>query len=159
LYLQKYKKKVQKSGAMKKSYRIIFYIMLSGFLAVIFSACTKSEDVIENVLVDIYLDTSLPSNNNLTVIGGWIYVNGGSKGIVVFRRSNDEYVAFDRNCTYQPANKCAVKVESSNLIVTDACCGSRFQLTDGIVIKGPATRGLKQYNAIADKNGVVHVYN
>ena len=128
-------------------------------MSVCCSQCKKSDDPINSVQVDVYLDPTLPSNNNLTVVGGWIYVNGGVKGIVVYRRSPDEYVAFERNCPYLPQNKCAVKVETSNLIVSDACCGSQFQLTDGIVIKGPATRGLKQYAAVADKNGVVHVYN
>jgi nitrite reductase/ring-hydroxylating ferredoxin subunit len=134
-------------------------VFLFIFPVIFFSQCKKSPDPIDSVQVDVYLDPSLPSNNNLTVVGGWIYVNGGVKGIVVYRRSPDEYVAFERNCPYLPQNKCAVKVEPSNLIVSDACCGSQFQISDGIVIKGPATRGLKQYAAVADKNGVVHVYN
>jgi nitrite reductase/ring-hydroxylating ferredoxin subunit len=124
-----------------------------------FSNCKKNDDLIESVMVDVYLDPTLPSNNNLTVIGGWIYVNAGVKGIIVFKRSPDEFLAFERNCTYLPQNKCTIKVESSNLIAADACCGSRFQLTDGIVVKGPASRGLKQYATSVDKNGVVHVYN
>lgn len=143
---------------MLKFSRALFSWTLFLSLALTFSECSKSEDLIENIYVDLYLDTTLPANNSLIVTGGWVYATGGVKGIIVFRRSNDEFVAFERNCTYNPQEKCAVAVESSNIIAHDACCGSRFQLTDGIVIKGPASRGLKQYMATFN-NGVVHVYN
>lgn len=135
-----------------------FPFFISLLLVLVFTKCAKDDDQIENVYVDAYLNTTLPSYNNLVVVGGWVYIPGGVKGIIVYRRNNDEFVAFDRICTYKPAEGCAVAVDSSNIIATDACCGSRFQLTDGIVIKGPASRGLKQYMATFT-NGVVHVYN
>ncbi len=125
-----------------------------------FSNCSKTQDIIPNVYVDTYVYLTQPTSINLNAVGGWIYITGGVKGIVVYRKSPDEYVAFERNCPYKPQDNCAIAVESSNIIANDACCGSRFQLTDGLVIKGPSTRSLKQYIATLDNvNNVVHIYN
>ncbi len=135
-------------------------ILFSFVLVFILSTCTKDQDVIPNIVVDVTINIHQPAYVNLTPVGGWVYVNGGLKGIVVYKKGPDEYAAYERNCPYQPSNKCAVIVESSNIIAIDSCCGSRFQLTDGIVIKGPASRGLKQYTSTYNSNnGDLHIYN
>ncbi len=137
-----------------------FKILSCLFLLIIMSECSKTEEVIPNIVVDQYVYLRQPSNINLNAVGGWVYLTGGSAGIVVYRKSNDEYVAFDRNCTYKPLEKCTITVEQSNILATDACCGSRYQLTDGLVIKGPSTISLKQYTTVLDEvNQVLHIYN
>ncbi|NBW83641.1 hypothetical protein EBR21_18000, partial [bacterium] len=49
------------------------------------------------VPVDITIDIQLPSYSDLQGVGGWTYLNGGSKGIIVYRKGIDEFVAFDRH--------------------------------------------------------------
>lgn len=142
---------------MKKIFRIFiaFIFVLSG------PACKKQDDIVPNVYVDVFVYLNQPANVSLNSIGNWKYIDGGVKGtagIVLYRRSMDEFVAFDRVCTYQPKNLCAVEVESSNVQLKDACCGSKFLLYDGSPSNGPASRALKQYN-VSFLNGVVHVYN
>lgn len=102
---------------------------------------------------------SSPSFVALNAVGGWLYVAGGAKGILIYRKSNSEFMAYDRNCTYQPSDACAqVEVDSSNLIARDSCCGSEFLITDGTVLKSPAALPLKQYQTTFDGN-TLHIFN
>ncbi|NNF01645.1 MAG: hypothetical protein HKN22_03085 [Bacteroidia bacterium] len=122
-------------------------------------SCDKRNDIIPEVMVDIFLFTTQPAFSNLNAIGGWTYLNGGVRGIIVYRSTQLDFVAMDRNCTYDPSVSCAtVHVESNNIAAADTCCGSRFQLLAGNVLNGPATRGLKLYNTSFD-GSVLHIYN
>jgi len=123
------------------------------------SCSKKNEDLVPNTYVDITLYLGNPSNIKLNSIGGWVYVNGGVKGIVVYKRSPEEFVAFDRNCTYKPSNSCStIDVDASGITAIDSCCGSKFQIYDGSVVKGPATRPLRQYSTSLN-GSALHIYN
>jgi len=94
-----------------------------------------------------------PAFNNLQTVGGWVMIGGGSRGIILYRLSQTEIKAYDRHCTYQPSNVCAlVSVDANNFTATDPCCGSSFLLTNGDVSNPPASIPLKQYNAIIEGN-------
>ena len=61
-------------------------------------------------------------------------IEGGVKGIIVYRESLSNFKAYERNCTYQPTNTCAtVSVDDTNLIAVDSCCGSMFSILDGSI--------------------------
>jgi nitrite reductase/ring-hydroxylating ferredoxin subunit len=121
--------------------------------------CKKQEEVIPYVRVNLELYLSDPQFNMLNAVGGWVYVNGGSKGIIVYRKSNDEFTALDRHCTYQPDNACSrVSVDASQITAVDTCCGSKFLITDGSILNGPANVPLQLYQTSFD--GVkVSIYN
>lgn len=123
-------------------------------------SCKKDKNTyIPLVNVDIYLYTNNPEFNNLNAVGGWTSINGGSRGIIVYRSSNTEFKAYDKHCPYDPSNSCGVvEVDNSNITMVDACCGSKFSITDGGVIKGPAGQPLKQYNTSFD-GSKLHIYN
>jgi hypothetical protein len=124
-------------------------------------SCRKENNnpVLPDVSVDVYIYTSNPSYISLTVVGGWAYVAGGIRGILVYRKSSTEFIALERNCTYQPDDPCStVVVDKSNIVATDTCCHSEFLLTDGSVIKAPASIPLKVYRNTYDGN-VLHIYN
>ena len=95
----------------------------------------------------------------ISVPGTWTYINGGSRGIIIYRVSNEEFRAFDRHCTYDSGNSCAlVSVDATNITGVDECCGSTFILTDGSVTQGPASLPLKQYQTSYD-GAVLRVFN
>jgi len=136
---------------------------LAFFLLVLFGLfhlqCKKDEDTIPSVQVNFYLQTTDPEFNSLNAVGGWVYVNGGSRGIVIYRLSMDEFMAYDRHCPYTPSESCAqIDVESSGISALDDCCGSQFLLTDGTVVGGPSTEPLKRYQTYFDGNQL-RVYN
>ena len=134
---------------MKMKLQITLLCLLSIFA---FTKCSKndSNSNIPFVTVDLQLNIDNPSNFAIQVIGGWVYINGGSKGIIVYRVSDVDFRAYDRHSPYQPDDNCVVEVESSSLYAEDPCSGSRFQLTDGSVSKGPANQALKQYRTEFD---------
>lgn len=134
------------------------YIITITFL---FLGCSKDDNQsIPLVRVDVTIYTNNPSFNTISVPGTWTYVNGGSRGLIIYRISNEEFKAYDRHCTYEPENSCGlVSVDATNITSIDSdCCKSTFILTDGSVTKGPASRPLKQYQTSFDGN-VLRIFN
>ncbi|MFT6716852.1 MAG: nitrite reductase/ring-hydroxylating ferredoxin subunit [Saprospiraceae bacterium] len=122
-------------------------------------SCSKTNSFIPNVPVQLVLNTLDPQYQNLNGIGGWSYVDGGSRGIIVFRSDFNEFKAYDRHCSFEPENSCGkVSVSDNNLFAEDSCCSSQFQLIDGLPVNGPATIGLQQYNTSFDGN-IIQVWN
>ena len=110
------------------------------------------------VPVNIYINLSEPAYFGLTVIGGYTYIDGGSRGIIVYRTS-DEYKAYERHTPYESEKPCAqVSVDSTATFMVDECSGSRFYLIDGSVERGPATIPLKQYFT-SENQGSLRIYN
>lgn len=128
---------------------------------VVFGCKKKGEDRAYYPPVDEYINITLPSNNTLAVPGGWTYVNGGLKGIIVYRRSNDDFVAYDRNCTYNEANSCGTAtVKSDNVTIECSCDGSEYNIFDGSVNNGPASLPLRAYNTSFNSgNNTLRIYN
>jgi nitrite reductase/ring-hydroxylating ferredoxin subunit len=128
-------------------------------LLLLVTACKKDDQGVPNVSVNLYIYTTDPNFVNLNAVGGWVYITGGSRGILVYRSSNSEFKAYDRHCPYKPEDACGrVEVDSSNIQVVDNCCGSKFIMTDGTVTQGPAGMPLKQYGTSFD-GSVLHIYN
>ena len=129
-------------------------------LVLLIFSCKNKDEIIPNTFVDITIHVSDPAYSNLNAIGGWVYIPGGVKGIIVYKRSPEDFMAYDRNCTYLPSNACSiVSVTKDNITLSDSpCCPSRFQIIDGGVTKGPATRGLKTYLTSFD-GSVLRIYS
>lgn len=129
-------------------------------ITTLFYSCRKDDaNGVPIVSVDIYLYTTNPSFINLNAVGGWVYITGGVRGILVYRKSISEFMAYDRNCTYNSNDACAiVYVDATNIIATDTCCNSQFSIVDGSVLQSPAGMPLKAYNTTYDGN-VLHIYN
>lgn len=128
-----------------------------------FPACDKEKDYdeIPFAYINIFINPNSTFYWELNSPGGWIYLvgNSPSRGILVRRGMQDDFVAYERTCPYDPLEPCArIWVEPSNLTVIDSCCGSRFIITDGWPIEGPARRPLKQYRT--SYNGTtLHIFN
>lgn len=143
-----------------KPIRTLFLVL--GATVLLGGACKKDRDLaIPLVGVEITINLNLPEYNALQVPGGWAYIIGGSEGIVVYRKSSDEFSALDRHCTYQPAEQCRVTVDDTGVMARDTtCCHSAFLLMDGSVTQGPAALGLKQYHTLYNGNTqVLRIYN
>jgi hypothetical protein len=125
-----------------------------------FSSCKEEKYPIPNVPVNITINLDLPSYLPLNAPGGYVYVPGGSRGIVVYRHF-DEFVALDRHSTYNSDDECAVvNVDPDNIFeLEDTCSGSRFSIMNGGVIQGPAKFGLKKYTTYWDGAYTVNIYN
>ena len=135
---------------------ITFVLLFSGF------SCNKNNDVysiLPNVRVNIYAYLSQPEYFPIGVVGGWMYTNGGSKGIIIYRKNIDEFIAFERHVPHKADESCSLAtVDSASLSITEGCDGSVYLINDGSVIDGIAIIGLKQYVTSFDGD-LLHIYN
>ena len=133
---------------------LFFGMLLAG------SGCRKeTSGGVPLTQVDFQINVNNPAYNDLAVPGGWLYLTGGSLGIIVYRKSMEEFVALDRHCTYQPSELCRVHVDDTEVIARDTtCCGSAFLIMDGSVTQGPASLGLQRYNT-SFNGSILRIYN
>lgn len=115
----------------------------------LFTAVKCSKNQTDYGIPLVYVERQINVNNpaffNLSVVGGWEYVAGGSRGILVYRSGPSQFNAYDRHSTYEIDNNCRVEVDSTNISAVDPCSGSRWSIIDGSVLEGPAAMPLKPY--------------
>tara|TARA_B100000609_G_C17117118_1_gene382903 strand:- start:6 stop:497 length:492 start_codon:yes stop_codon:yes gene_type:complete len=143
-------------------FSIYKFLTFQGLILLLLSnSCSKNKNIVPNVFVDQYINLSLAAYSDLNIIGGWKYITGGSRGIIVYRQSFNQFSAYDRHCTYNSDNPCGIAtVDSTNSYVECACDGSRYQLYDGLVIQGPASYSLKNYRtSFNELNNTLHIFN
>jgi hypothetical protein len=139
-----------------------FVIFFLGILLLISSSCNKNgTNPVPNIPFDITIDINLPSYSNLFGVGGWAYVNGGSRGIIVYRRAIDEFVAFDRHSPTDPEGTCFLPLfpDSENFLqLNDTCSAATFSLYDGSPISN-SQFGLRQYRTVFNGTNLLRIYN
>ena len=144
---------------MKELQKRIWYILLPCLL--LFSCVKNSNHPVPSIPFDVTIDINLPSYNALIGVGGYTYVNGGSKGIILYRRSIDEFVAFDRHSPMDPQGACEWPLYPSSdnfLLLKDTCSGATFSLYDGSPVSG-SEFGLRQYQTLFNGSNLVRIYN
>lgn len=135
--------------------KCIYFILLT--LAA--SGCRdRSISLVPNVPVNISINISLPDFFNLSVPTGWVYITGGSRGIIVYRKSESEFIAIERHSTYQAEDNCAIVVMADGIILDDPCSESQWLITDGTIVNGPANMPLVTYDT-SFSNQIVHITN
>lgn len=114
-------------------------------MVLVFGTQCNRNRFIPYVPVDFEINLNLPAYQPLTAVSGWITVSGGSRGIIIYRLNQDEFIAYDRHSTYEVDAACQVAVEEDNILITDPCSGSQWVITDGSVASGPAELPLQRY--------------
>lgn len=95
---------------------------------------------------EIVINLNLPDYTALKTDGGYKLIDGGVRGIILYRVNATTYLAYERNCSFQPSEACAtVDVHISGLYMYDPCCGSSFSFANGSPIGGVAWRPLRRY--------------
>lgn len=128
---------------------VIFFILLT-------SCKRDNEDRIPDVFVNYHVslqEFNIKSTNGILLVDGI-----GVAGLIIYRRPDNTYVAFDRCSSVNPEQKCAVTPDDPSLTATDPCSGAKFSLYDGTPMKAPAKRPLKQYT-INKTNFEIYVTN
>lgn len=135
------------------------FFCAAAIIMFIISGCKNETNGIPYFPVNITIYMDNPEWIELNVIGGWEYVSGGSKGIIVFRNGTEEFMAYERHSVYNPEDGCKIYVDSTGIVAEDAdCSGSRFNLFNGSVIEGPASLPLHAYRT-SFSNGVLQIFN
>lgn len=146
----------------------LFFLVVSGLLYL--SSCGNDDIPIEVGYVNFQIYPNSTEYIQLNSVGGWAYVtaNEPSRGIIIYRRSVDEFMAYERTPTYEPDSCCFIEdnyLECTRLVVdesitfaVDTCAGTKYLLLDGSVIEGPATYPMVQYNTQYDGD-ILYVFN
>ena len=138
----------------------LLLFLLAILLVTVFASCERrSGSGIPFFPVNYQLTVSNPEFADLLAIGGWVYIGGGSRGIIVYRFSPDEFRAYDRHCTFQVEDDCRVSMDNTDIFAVDnTCCSSKFLIVDGAPTEGPAAIGLQQYNTSFNGN-ILQIFN
>jgi len=76
----------------------------------------------------------------------FIYMNGGWKGIIVYRQAANDYRAFERLSPHNINDSCQIVVDDSGFFMRDTCSNSTFDFT-GMPTGGPARASMRRYGA------------
>ena len=126
-------------------------------LLMLVPACKKdNQPLIPYVYVNLQL---YPNSLDYIPVGSYKYVNGGYRGIVIYRMLPDQFTVFERCCPYDPEKTGArVVVDASGSTCTDSVCKSKFILYDGTTYGGPSPYPLMQYRYSYDGEALL-IYN
>ncbi len=136
---------------------LIILLLISGF------SCKKkskeqkvADNPVPSVLVNYTTFPGDPLNFKIQSIGGWMYVdNVGINGIIIYRKSQEEFVAIERTSSYLPDNPAAkVKVMSDNFTLRDTISDSHWRIFDATVTQGPAEWALRIYGTSYNGNSL-----
>lgn len=144
-------------------------ILAIALLTFTFSFCKKKNQTVQDNIAYQTVNITMYPNDplysiQLGVVGGWVYINGGVNGIIVYRKtatnSSSDFIAIERTSTALPDNPYAkVKVQADRFTLRDTISGSKWQIVDGAVLAGPATQNLRQYNAVFDGINTLTIRN
>ncbi len=146
-------------------FRNFSIIILAVITVLSFSTCKKKKKTVQDDLpyqtVNITIYPNDPLNFKIQSVGGWMYINGGVNGIIVYRKTQNDFVALERTSTYLPnESAAAVKVQSDNFTLKDTISNSKWQIIDGAVLSAPATQSLRLYSTLYDNGaGALHIRN
>ncbi|MES2417041.1 MAG: hypothetical protein V4541_02575 [Bacteroidota bacterium] len=125
---------------MLKRYLGLFLMIVVGI------SCAKEENFLPNLPVNFSSPITDPRLSRLSSAGGAVSLTGyGIAGLIIYRRADNAYVAFDRCSTVNPQQKNAVNIDDPSLTATDPVSGAKYSLYDGSPVKAPAKTSLKQY--------------
>lgn len=130
--------------------KLKYYFLLP--VITLFFTCKKEHQYVPNVYVNLTIYVNDQQHSALQVVDGWKYFEGGNKGVIVYRKSQNEFAAYERTCPYKPeeANSIVAVDTSNNIIMKDESCTAQFLLSNGDPISGPAVIPLKQFRCTFD---------
>jgi hypothetical protein len=152
---------------MYMSRRVLFSFFL---IVLVFQILSCQKEEVNPNIPDTYINFTIDPNSTfyqpLNTAGGWMYLTSElpSRGIIVHRINQSEFVAFDRIPPNEP-NKCCDGNNCTRLIVDghypfakDTCMGTLFSLLDGSIFEGEGRYPMVRYNTIYT-GGLLRVFN
>lgn len=144
---------------LMKRFHFLFLLL---YVMFVLSSCKKDNDNSDSNLphayVNFYMDLNSVIYMDLNKDGGYIYVTGGVKGIIIYRSIN-EFYAYDRLCTLRSDTCKILEMEKNGFYCFDSSCKSKFLILDGSPeASGPAKIPLIKYKTSFDGR-YLHVYN
>ena len=140
------------------------FFLIPLLFIILFVRCDDNEIPFPNV--NVYANLSLDTQLGNVLVGNYVEVDEhGVGGLIIFRADQNEFMAFDRACTYEASRTCKLEIYSENNSFFECpCCKSRYWMAGtadiaGSVYQGPSSYALKQYKCYFDGINTVRVVN
>lgn len=136
-------------------------ILLFTLVLLMLGSCKKEtpQPIIPEVLVNFSINPNSTEFLELNSPGGWVYLTGGYQGILVYRLTMTDFLAYERTCPYDPeAPGARVEMEASEITCVCPVCQSKYIILDGSPFEGPSPYLLKQYQTRYDGN-ILYIFN
>lgn len=144
---------------MQKISNTLITVSLSLILVIIIlSSCNKDNGDRQPLPpMNITINPNSTIYQELNIVGGWRYLgeeDGAeppSRGVIVYRLSTDQFLAFERTPPFKPDSCCnSAKTSCTKLIVdypfiNDTCTVSKYMILDGSSVSGPSSMSLSMY--------------
>ena len=138
------------------SRKLIYFFFLS---LISCKACKDTSGQLQPFPLDVTININEPAYFDATAVGGWVYYNTGTAVLILYRKSTEDFMAYDNRSTYNIDAGCHVKVQTDNIIIKDDCSDSKWVITDGSITNGPASRSLLHYTTdFNSTTGSLHIY-
>ncbi len=140
--------------------RTSLYTILTLLLLSVASGCKKNErPFFPEVAFEQYIYLNNPSSFPLSAPTGFIYSEGGYRGLIVYRRTGETtvngYIAFDRGCPSHYDEDCGhLDVSADGIYAVCRCNGEQYLLNDGSPA-ADASLPLRQYQLSLNGNILV----
>lgn len=150
---------------MKRTINTFIFLIL----AILLSGCRDHHENpnYPNAIIDITINLNKIDYYDLRVVSGFTYLTSDpmstSRGIIVYRLSEDEFRAYDRLPPNKPNTCCDNQGNCSRLIVdfpfvVDNCNEIKYNIINGDLFEGDGVYPLIQYHT--SFNGYeVHIFN
>ncbi len=142
---------------------ILFLAIISLVSLCFFPGCDKGTENpdVPYAYVNITINPNSTLYQELNIISGWTYldyydgVRDPSRGIIVYRLSMDEFMAYERTPPFRPNECCTNTGVCTSLIVeypfvVDTCLQAEYLIIDGSPMEGVSTVPLVRYQAEYD---------
>lgn len=132
--------------------KVLSSIIILVACALVTSSCEPQlQNEIPYAFVEIDINLNDTEYLDLNLEGGYVYILGGVRGIILYRAGEEEYRAFERNSPVNPMAACStIDVDASGLFMVDPCHNVFFDF-DGFPISGNSFPMI-QYSTILDRN-------
>lgn len=103
-------------------------------------------------LTNFSLEPNSAAYSGLNTVGGYEYLTGGNRGVVVVRTALNEFVAFDRTCPEDNTSQCSFSEGWGGTIMECPTCHTLFNLyANGTPLDGGKTTcNLYEYSTTYD---------
>jgi uncharacterized protein YuzB (UPF0349 family) len=133
---------------------LIFMITIVGC-----DRCNRNQ-LLPTVSFAFTINVNEPAYFDLSVATGFLYYDGGTVKLIIYRINQEEFNVYDARSTYNPDEPCICVVDDNHVFIQDPCGDSKWLLTDGTIVSGSAAQNLLQYNYTFDSaTGVLYFYN
>ncbi|MPS73285.1 MAG: hypothetical protein E2590_09070 [Chryseobacterium sp.] len=106
-----------------KKIALLFTLFLIISSLSIINSCRERDDTVScfpDSVISVQLNLSLPQYYTLQNVGGWLYIDeqqSGTRGLIVYRRSNTVFMIYDRNAPHLcPDNDTTLEVKDGTSI-------------------------------------------